>query len=236
MAVSDDSAQAGNTTADTQSASFYQLIFDSLSIQVAVLDQEGRIQTCNSAWRKNFAGAAPEAARLMVQGHYLKACEAALAANPSRTSETYTRMHAYVAALRNIISGTVDAFSMEYAVPGHDAWYRVHLNRCHSGPGKVVIQRRNITTEKISVLAAEHSRQFLQTLIDLLPARIVWKDREGRYQGANRAFLDDAGLPDVVGKTTRDMPWGQAYGQQIEAEEQRLMATGEPQLGNDRCA
>lgn len=44
----------------------------------------------------------------------------------------------------------------------------------------------------------------LQQMLEALPVRIFWKDRESRYIGCNQLFADDAGVasPDVfVGKT-----------------------------------
>lgn len=44
----------------------------------------------------------------------------------------------------------------------------------------------------------------LQNILEALPVRIFWKDRESRYLGCNQLFADDAGIPDprsFVGKT-----------------------------------
>jgi PAS domain S-box-containing protein len=44
----------------------------------------------------------------------------------------------------------------------------------------------------------------LQQMLEALPIRIFWKDRESRYLGANQLFADDAGIPDprsFMGKT-----------------------------------
>lgn len=41
------------------------------------------------------------------------------------------------------------------------------------------------------------SQRLLQTIVDNVPSRLFWKDREARYLGANKAFLRDAGLDDA---------------------------------------
>lgn len=44
----------------------------------------------------------------------------------------------------------------------------------------------------------------LQQMLEALPIRIFWKDRESRYLGCNQLFADDAGIADpaiFVGKT-----------------------------------
>lgn len=52
--------------------------------------------------------------------------------------------------------------------------------------------------------------EILHVLFDTLPQGIFWKDSNGVFQGANRKFLHDAGLSDVVGKTDYDMPWSRS--------------------------
>lgn len=48
---------------------------------------------------------------------------------------------------------------------------------------------------------------LLQTIIDSIPAPLFFKDREGRYQGCNKAFEKTLGLPRerIVGKTVYDV-------------------------------
>ena len=44
----------------------------------------------------------------------------------------------------------------------------------------------------------------LQSMLEALPVRIFWKDRESRYLGCNQLFADDAGIAapeSFVGKT-----------------------------------
>jgi PAS domain S-box-containing protein len=53
--------------------------------------------------------------------------------------------------------------------------------------------------------------QFLQTVLDTLPLSVFWKDRDLKFLGANRNFLQDAGLAqlhELIGKTEADLPWG----------------------------
>lgn len=74
------------------------------------------------------------------------------------------------------------------------------------------------------------SEQLLRTIIDLLPQRVFWKDRESRFLGANQALLSDAGMSDVVGKTDFDMPWNPeetAFYRQCDA---RVMESGKAEL------
>jgi len=49
--------------------------------------------------------------------------------------------------------------------------------------------------------------EFLQTLIDIIPSPIFYKNTEGKYLGCNRAFENAVGLSrkDLVGKTVYDL-------------------------------
>ena len=52
---------------------------------------------------------------------------------------------------------------------------------------------------------------LVKDIIDTVPVRIFWKDRQGVYLGANKLFLQDAKLDtvdDIIGKNDFEMPWG----------------------------
>ena len=65
-----------------------------------------------------------------------------------------------------------------------------------------MLERRKVELKIIDQLA------FQETLMDTIPQLVSWKDLEGRYLGANRAFMDFFGLQDtqqVVGKSTAQL-------------------------------
>ncbi len=64
-----------------------------------------------------------------------------------------------------------------------------------------------ISELKQAMRQAEQSEALLKTVIDLLPQRVFWKDRDGRFLGANRNFKIDAGVEELVGKTDGEVPW-----------------------------
>lgn len=68
----------------------------------------------------------------------------------------------------------------------------------------------DITEQKNAEEKLIRESSLLKTVINTVPARIFWKDRESRFLGCNRLFAEDAGLADeeeLVGKTDHDMPW-----------------------------
>ena len=74
---------------------------------------------------------------------------------------------------------------------------------------------------------------MLQLLLDTIPTRVFWKDRDSFYLGCNSLFAADAGYSspdDIVGKTDYDMPWKE-QADIYRADDRTVMSTGEPKLG-----
>lgn len=88
--------------------------------------------------------------------------------------------------------------------------------------------------EAYATMAAEldQSRQIIEGILNALPARVFWKDRDGVFVGCNDALAKDAGYGsarDIVGKTDFDMPWrDQAEG--YREHDRRVMESGLPEL------
>ncbi len=54
------------------------------------------------------------------------------------------------------------------------------------------------------------SQQIIHSILDTIPVRVFWKDRELKYLGCNRPFAEDAGFhepKDLVGKDDYAMGW-----------------------------
>lgn len=88
-------------------------------------------------------------------------------------------------------------------------------------------------TDQINAEAeAQRSNQMLETVIDNIPQRIFWKDRESRYLGCNMAFARDAGLSyteQVIGKSDDEMPW-KAVADDLRRADREVIATGVPKM------
>ncbi len=64
----------------------------------------------------------------------------------------------------------------------------------------------------MSNLNLRENQEMLNTVVDTIPVRVFWKDRDLRYLGCNRLFAEDAGLQtpdDLIGKTDVDLPWAE---------------------------
>src|SRR5208282_1455035 len=68
----------------------------------------------------------------------------------------------------------------------------------------------DITERKHAEEELYRSRQMLQSILNTIPQRVFWKDRNCIYLGCNRALAGDAGLNDpveIIGKSDFDLPW-----------------------------
>jgi rsbT co-antagonist protein RsbR len=72
--------------------------------------------------------------------------------------------------------------------------------------------------------------KLLRAVLDAVPMRAFWKDRDSRYLGCNKAFAEDAGrtVEEIVGKTDYDMPWTKAESDSFVAFDREIMASGQP--------
>ncbi len=74
---------------------------------------------------------------------------------------------------------------------------------------------------------------MLQTVLDTIPVRVFWKDRDSRYLGCNRLFAADAGLdgPEaILGKLDADLGWRE-QSELYRADDLAVMTSGQPKRG-----
>ncbi len=90
--------------------------------------------------------------------------------------------------------------------------------------------------------ALRESQQMLQLILDSIPVRVFWKNRESRYLGCNRCCAGDAGLgspEEIIGRTDFDLVWC-AHAEAYRADDRVVMESGiakisyeEPQTWSD---
>jgi diguanylate cyclase (GGDEF)-like protein/hemerythrin-like metal-binding protein/PAS domain S-box-containing protein len=91
---------------------------------------------------------------------------------------------------------------------------------------------RDITEQRQAEKALNESRNLLKTIIDTVPVRIFWKDRDLRYLGCNPVFAKDAGKSDpedLVGKDDYQMGWA-VNADLYRADDRRIIDTGQARL------
>ncbi|MDY0077489.1 MAG: PAS domain S-box protein [Bacteroidales bacterium] len=75
--------------------------------------------------------------------------------------------------------------------------------------------------------------QMLQLVLDLIPMRVFWKDKNGRYLGGNKSLLQDAQLSDVndlIGKRDDELVW-KNQAKRYQENDKQVLETGLPKLG-----
>ena len=92
-----------------------------------------------------------------------------------------------------------------------------------------------ITGSTIVDEAINNANKLLHTIINNVPVRIFWKDRDLRYLGANALFAKDAGYTDgneLIGKSDLDMVWGEEA-EAYRSDDKQVMNSGIPKLDYD---
>lgn len=80
--------------------------------------------------------------------------------------------------------------------------------------------------------ALQASRLMLQLVLDTIPVRVFWKDRNSVYLGCNRLLLEDAGLSsqsEIIGRNDYEMPW-RDQAELYRADDRLVMETGKSKL------
>jgi PAS domain S-box-containing protein len=96
---------------------------------------------------------------------------------------------------------------------GQYVWLATSVKMLHSDSGEpqeLICSSRNITERKRTEEALRTSQQILEGIINAIPVRVFWKDRNLVYLGCNVAFARDAGFADpkdVVGKDDYQLGW-----------------------------
>jgi diguanylate cyclase (GGDEF)-like protein/PAS domain S-box-containing protein len=76
--------------------------------------------------------------------------------------------------------------------------------------GVHLVLLQDVTQQVGAAKALAESRSVLQTIIETIPMRVFWKDRESRYLGCNTVLARDGGElspADVIGKTDLQLTW-----------------------------
>jgi PAS domain S-box-containing protein len=132
-------------------------------------------------------------------------------------------------------------FSMDHRIQLPDGTVRyvheqVEVARGEEGrPARVLGTVQDITERKLAEEQIRKQRELLILIIETIPMRVFWKDRESRYLGCNTAFARDAGKKapaEVLGKDDFEMSWKE-QATLYRADDRRVMDTDMPRLFYD---
>ena len=121
-----------------------------------------------------------------------------------------------VALFDRIMSGEIDAYSIDKRFIRKNGeiihtTISVKCSRRSDGSVKyLAVLLEDITERKRAEEALFYSRQTLRAVLDSIPQRVFWKDKNSVYLGCNRPFAKDMGFSDpseVIGKTDFEASW-----------------------------
>lgn len=168
-------------------------VLNSLTNQIAVIDQTGDILYVNQAWHAFAVSNGMPADHQWIGGNYLTACRDC---SPQPQGETDSA--AAYAGILGVIDGTADAFVYEYPChsPTEKRWFLMRIGPVWERPGHFVISHHNITAR---VLVEDEVRHLAfydpltklpnrRLLMDRLKQAIVSSSRSGQHGAL--LFLD----------------------------------------------
>lgn len=154
------------------------------------------------------------------------------------TDERFIAEDRRVAAARHfdeVAAGNAVAYTTEIrAVDGRSADLSLVMIPMGGGDqaSHVLVFAENVTERRKAEKALYESRQMLQVILDNIPQSVFWKDVDSRYQGGNRALLEEAGLQSVdqlIGKTDAELRW-KDLAEHFRKVDLEVMRSGVPRL------
>ena len=131
-------------------------------------------------------------------------------------------------------------FNVEYRMKAKDEnWRWIHAKgkvvgkNSQGKPTRVLGTHEDITERKQIDDEIRESRNLLQTILDTIPVRVFWKDKNLNYLGCNRAFAIDAGFSSplqIIGKNDFDLAWS-AQADLSHADDLAVINSGSPKIG-----
>jgi len=201
----------------------YTYIFNAVSNGMSISDFDyGRIIDVNDAWI-NATGITREAAAGKA------AFELGLWANQSEREKCLSQLHQ---------NGIVVDFEAHLLTRGVEKLYLLQAKSVYIQDQHCVLwELQDITARKRMEQELLSANKLLNTIINTVPLRIFWKDRESNYLGCNALFAADAGLqtPDeITGKTDSQLAW-RAEAELYRADDRDVMDLGIAKLAYEEC-
>lgn len=95
-----------------------------------------------------------------------------------------------------------------------------------------VIGIRDISERKRAEQALEESRNMFRLVLDTIPVRVFWKDRDSLFLGCNLPLAHDAGVKnpaEIIGKSDYDLSW-KAQAALYRSDDKQVIETGKSKI------
>ena len=204
-----------------QNNTLYKDIMDSLSAQIAILDESGVIMETNKSWQEFGAANGLELPTDSRGQNYLEVCD--------KSGDEAGELTAI--GLRKVLSGELQAFNMQYPChsPTEERWFVVRVVRLKTaGKPQAVVSHENITPvimaqEDLKAKEKELSRQTKMLEDSNTALEVLLAHRE-----QDRARLEENVLANVRQLVTPYLE--KLRGQKLDARNQNLVAIIEARL------
>jgi PAS domain S-box-containing protein len=179
----------------------FRMLTSSAQDAIIIMDGEGKISFWNHTAEKIFGYTAGEAIGkelhpLLAPGEYLEACRRGLDAYRLTGEGPAVGRTIELTAIKK--DGSVFPIELSLSsVKLKGMWHAIGI-------------LRDITARKRTEEALRVSRQIIEGIINAIPVRVFWKDKNLVYLGCNAVFARDAGFADpkdIIGKDDYQMGW-----------------------------
>ena len=128
---------------------FQQAVFDSLTAQIAVLDQTGTVVQTNAAWRQYAVDSGFTARACCKEGRYLKI----LGCLTEQDSQT---MHSAQTGITAVLAGELPYFQLAqpFFTPLDKRWFSLKVTPVHDGEERLVVSHEDVTQIKTAELTS----------------------------------------------------------------------------------
>ena len=137
-------------------------------------------------------------------------------------------------AFERVVRGEAPDYRMEKRYIRKDgalAWVNVNMTIIRDATGqptRTMAAIEDITERKRTEEASRASQQILEGILNAMPVRVFWKDKNLVYLGCNAAFARDVGFADpkdIIGKDDYQMVW-RAQAELYRGDDRQVIETG----------
>ncbi len=131
------------------------------------------------------------------------------------------------------------AIPLEQVLPPVIKNFSRNLKLCRQNEKASRELQQEVEHHKQTLNALQQSENLLHLVLNAIPSRVFWKDRDLAYIGGNTLLAADAGLTsakELIGKKDDQLPWPEFQEREsFLSEEQEVIKSGQPMLAQEQC-
>jgi len=166
-----------------------QTSLDSLSANIAVLDNEGIIRYTNQAWKKFIKENNSSFDKSDIGVNYLQVCKNAEGKSAREAPTAYQ-------GIKEVMDGVRNIFTLEYPChsPEQRKWFKMIVTPFKGeGPYKVVVAHENITKRKLKEDEVERIKNKYEKILETTNDGFFIINLQGEFLKVNESLLEMVG-------------------------------------------